>query len=148
MGMLNKLSLFLAFALVFQFAVGGEVEHCLWSKSIKSDDLDMKSYSISNGVVGIKKVVFELLEMDVVARREILDYELPDDMAAEAHVEKLREINALPYVKQADCILSLYSEGDQVRAFTKENNGVKEKGYFLFRADNAIGLVLTEAVYE
>ncbi|MCX2781082.1 hypothetical protein [Microbulbifer thermotolerans] len=148
MCILKNLFIGLVFSLVVPFAVGSEVEHCLWSKSIKLDDVDIKSYVISNDVVEVKQVVLELLEMDVAARRRILDYRLPDDMVAEAHVEKLEEINSLPYVKQASCILSLYSEGDQIRAFTTGNNGVEENGYFLFRAGNVIGFVLTRAVYE
>ncbi|AMX01944.1 hypothetical protein [Microbulbifer thermotolerans] len=148
MCILKKSFIGLVFSLGVPFAVGSEVEHCLWSKSIKSDDLDIKSYVISNDVVEVEQVVLELLEMDVAARRRILDYRLPDDMVAEAHVEKLEEINSLPYVKQAGCILSLYSEGDQIRAFSRANDGVEENGYFLFRENNMIGLVLTGAVYE
>ena len=95
----------------------------------------------------IRKVVLDLLKMDLMEKIDAIGFVFPedlDDTEGEMYELQLKSYSESRFLKQASCLVKHYKEGDKVYFFEQDHNlDSYYIGYALMRDSNLIVIVVT-----
>ncbi len=97
----------------------------------------------------IRKVVPHLMRLDLVQKIDAIGMVLPKDWhdsEGKPYEVRLQAYNDTAYIHQANCINTLYKDGDKIYYFEQPETGSYDKGYALFRKKKLIAIVVTEGI--